>query len=388
MKVLLVNKFYYPRGGDCMVVLNTEQLLRSHSHEVAVFAMQYPRNNSNSWGEKWASEVQFAGLLSTRINALKRTMGWGDIVASYRRVLHEFDPDVVHVHNVHSYLSPVVAKLAHEHGARVVWTMHDYKLMCPAYTCLRNGKPCELCVQGNKWNVVSQRCMKHSLVASAVAWLEALRWNRNALQRHTHTFVCPSQFMARMMCKAGFDENKIAVLPNFANLEPQACTREDYYCYVGRLSSEKGVENLLEVASRLPHHLKVAGSGPLEQELRKRYAQCSNIEFVGQLGQTGVTQLLARARMSTLPSQWYENNPLGVIESLMMGTPVVGTCMGGIAELIDDTSGIVTTSQALGKAIDLAMSQQWDNDAIAQRAQARFAPHQHYKQLIDLYTTA
>lgn len=386
MRVLLVNKFYYPRGGDCMVTMGTERLLREHGHEVAVFAMQYDQNIDAATSRYFASEVSFAGGIGSKLKALRRTMGWGDVKTSFSALLRDFKPDVVHLHNIHSYLSPVVAKLAHKSGARVVWTMHDYKLMCPAYTCLRGGNPCELCIAGGKSNVLKLRCMKGSLVASTVAWFEALKWKRKTLERYTDAFICPSEFMAGMMRKAGFDAKKIEVLNNFITYVPQdTAARSDYYCYVGRLSPEKGVETLLETASRLPHKLKVAGTGPLEDVLRARYGHCDNIEFMGHLGADQVAHLLQGARASVVPSQWYENNPLSVIESLCAGTPVVGTDMGGIPELITYDNGIVTEINGLGEAINAAMTRQWDHAGIAAESRKKFSPESHLQQLLHIY---
>jgi len=368
-----------------MVVINTERLLRQHGLEVAIYAMHYGQNMDCDTTPYFASEVQFAGGLGKKVNALQRTLGMGDIVPSFKKMLRDFNPDVVHLHNIHSYLSPAVAKVAKEHGCRVVWTMHDYKLMCPAYVCRQSDRPCEQCITGSKTGVVRNRCMKGSLAASAVAWLEAVKWNRKALARYTDTYICPSRFMAGMMEKAGFSSKKIAVVPNFTNAQASEAKREDYYCYVGRLSPEKGVGALLEAATHLPYRLKVAGTGPLEEELRARYAGNDNIEFVGQLDSQGVTQLLSRAYASVLPSQWYENNPLGAIESLMAGTPVVGTDMGGIPELIDAVNGIVTTSETLVQAIDMAMKKDWDNTEISRRAAEKYMPDSHYEQLIKVY---
>ncbi len=387
-RVLLVNKFYYPRGGDCIVVLNTEKLLRENGVDVQVFAMTYPDNLAAHYQERFASEVAFGGGIGNQVRALKRTLGMGDVKASFEAVLKDFKPDVVHLHNIHSYLSPVVGQLAHKHGARVVWTLHDYKLLCPRYDCLLGGKPCEACFSGAKHNVLSHRCMKGSLAASAVAWLEALKWNRRKLEKMTDLFVCPSEFMATKMKEGGFRPDKVKVLNNF--LDPiklglyqdmaNGASREDYYCYVGRLSSEKGVTDLLDAASRLPHRLKVAGGGPLEAMLRDRYSDCPHIEFLGMVDATRVARLLAGARFSVVPSQWYENNPLSVVESLCAGTPVVGSDIGGIPELIDSENGIVFQpfdSEALATALDSAMARSWNHDEIARKALERFSPQRH-----------
>ncbi len=397
-RVLLVNKFYYPRGGDCVVVLNTETLLRENGVEAQVFAMEYPQNLQAHYQDRFASRVNFDGGVGNKWRALQRTLGLGDVRERFESVLDDFKPDVVHLHNIHSYLSPVVAELAHRRGTRVVWTLHDYKLLCPRYDSLLDGKPCEKCFAGGKHNVLMHRCMKGSLPASGVAWLEALKWNRRRLEKCTDAFVCPSEFMASKMTAGGFSPDKIKVLNNF--LDPVKLKqyqsldgnipREDFYCYVGRLSQEKGIEDLLDVASHLPYRLKVAGSGPLEPAMRLKYADCSNIEFLGMLDARQVARLLAGARFSIVPSQWYENNPLSVVESLCAGTPVAGSQIGGIPELIDSTSGIVFQpfdKETLSTAITMSMAREWDHAAIAQKALKRFSAAAHVSKLLsDIYS--
>lgn len=387
-RVLLVNKFYYPRGGDCVVVLNTEAMLRENGVEAEVFAMEYPDNLPARYQDRFASEVQFGGGVGNQLRALKRTMGMGDVRSHFQAVLDDFKPDVVHLHNIHSYLSPVVGELAHQRGIRVVWTMHDYKLLCPRYDCLSNGKPCELCLTGSKLNVLTHKCMKASLPASAVAWLEAAKWSRRRLESFTDVFLCPSQFMADKMLSSGFDSKRVKVLNNFIDpvklrlyqgMEGGAM-RDNYYCYVGRLSHEKGVADLLAVASRLPYRLKVAGGGPLADELRDKYGACDNIEFLGMLDAQAVVHLLKHARLSVMPSQCYENNPLSVIESLCVGTPVAGAQIGGIPELINPDNGVTFPpfdQAAMERAITMSMSREWDYDKIACLAKQRFSPENH-----------
>ena len=396
-RVLLVNKFYYPRGGDCVVVLNTEALLRENGVEAQVFAMEYPQNLQAHYQDRFASQVSFGGGLKNQWRAMKRTLGRGDVIKSFEAVLDDFKPDVIHLHNIHSYLSPVVGELAHKRGIRVVWTLHDYKLLCPRYDCLLGGKPCEKCFSGAKHNVLTHRCMKGSLPASGVAWLEAMKWNRRKLEENTDMFICPSQFMADKMIAGGFNPDRIKVLNNF--LDPvklmqyqtfdTSAPREDYYCFVGRLSAEKGIEDLLEVAALLPHRLKVAGSGTLEPAMRIKYADKKNIEFLGMLDAPDVARLLAGARFSIVPSQWYENNPLSVVESLCAGTPVEGSNMGGIPELINTANGIVFQpfdKETLSTAITMSMARQWDHAAIAREALERFAPSAHMNVLMkDIY---
>ncbi len=393
-RVLIVNKFYYPRGGDCIVAMNLERLLKRQGHDVAVFAMHYPDNIDSGWNAYYASQVDMTGGASAKFKALKRIMGWGDIKRSFCRMLDDFKPDIVHLHNIHSYLSPVVARLAKQRDCRVVWTLHDYKLVCPSYSCLLDAKPCERCIGHSKMSVLKTRCMKGSFAASAMAFLEARKWNRYKLDEVTDAFICPSQFMASKMSKDGFDESKLHVVCN--HIDPEKLQlfnaldleREDYYVYVGRLSHEKGVETLLEVAARLPYKLKIAGDGPLFSQLQQQYSTVSNIEFLGYQTASQVAKLLSRARFSVMPSQCYDNNPLGVIESLCAGTPVVGARIGGIPELLNDDSGITFLSGdkgELSQAITSAFTARWNYDVIKNVALSRFSEQKHLMQIEKIY---
>ena len=394
LRILIANKFYYPRGGDCVVAMNLERMLKEQGHDVAVFAMQYPDNIDSGWNNYYPSQVDFAGSLGNKVKAAKRLMGWGDIKPAFNRILDDFKPDIVHLHNIHSYLSPVLAQLAKKRGCRVVWTLHDYKLVCPSYACLLDGKPCERCLGHSKMHVFKTRCMKSSLAASAMAWLEARKWNRRVLENITDAFICPSQFMARKMKKDGFNPEKLHVVCNHIDPEKLALvnslsfSREDYYAYVGRLSPEKGVETLLDVASKLPYTLKLAGDGPLLDQLKLQYSENHNIEFCGRLDARQVAELLSKARFSVVPSEWYENNPLSVIESLCAGTPVVGARIGGIPELINDDNGIAFASgdrNELAGAIKAAFDKKWDNDAIKGMAINNFSLEKHLRLIEEIY---
>ncbi len=396
-RVLIVNKFYYPRGGDCVCTLNLERLLADKGHEVAVYAMEYPDNIPSRWSGYFASAVDFGAPLKGKLRAAARAMGWGDIRRSFAAILADFKPDVVHLQNIHSYLSPVLAEMAREAGAKVVWTLHDYKPICPSYSCLRDGKPCEECFTSPS-AVLRHRCMKGSLAASVVAWAEARKWNRSRLERAVDTFICPSSFLKSKMEQGGFSPEKLLVNCNFigfdkigrlgASGDAETAGRGDFYCYVGRMSHEKGVESLLEAASRLPHHLVLAGDGPLLEELRSKYGS-PNIEFAGRMTADQVVDLLRAARFSIMPSVCYENNPLGVIESLCAGTPVLGARIGGIPELVDEgRSGLVFESgdaDDMARAIHAAFDTPWDNAAIRRSSLARFSPERHYRDLLDAY---
>lgn len=392
MKILLANKFYYRRGGDCIYMLNLEKLLKAHGHEVAVFAMDYPENLDTPWKKFFPKNM-------SKLMAFTRPFGSHEVKSTFKKLLDDFRPDVVHLNNVHTQLSPVMAELAHQRGIKVVWTLHDYKLLCPRYDCLKNGNTiCEACFKGDKKACLDNKCMKESKLASFIGFKEATVWNRERLEASTDVFICPSQFMADKMVQGGFSKSKMQTLCNFIDVEkckfsPTDGTdytddvvvlpkKEDYYCFIGRLSHEKGAKTLIEAANQLPYKLVIIGGGPLMDELKS--VAHTNIEFVGFKQWDDIKQLVGKARFSVIPSEWYENNPLSVIEAQCLGTPVLGANIGGIPELTDYTfsSGNIAD---LKTKIEKMWNLEFDYQQIASDAQHRYDAETYYDKLINIY---
>lgn len=390
MKILLANKFYYRRGGDCIYMLNLEQLLKAHGHEVAVFAMAYPDNLDTPWKRYFPQNM-------SKLMAFTRPFGSVEVKAKFRRLLDDFRPDVVHLNNVHTQLSPVMAELAHGRGIKVVWTLHDYKLLCPRYDCLKNGSVvCETCFNGSKKACLDNKCMKGSKLASFIGYKEAEVWSRERLEAATDVFICPSQFMADKMVQGGFAKEKMMTLCNFIDVEKcrfgntdalkspadSLPKKEDYYCFIGRLSHEKGAKTLIEAANELPYKLAVIGGGPLMDELKAMAHD--NIEFVGFKQWDEIKTLVGKARFSVIPSEWYENNPLSVIEAQCLGTPVLGARIGGIPELTEYTfsSGNVTDLKA---QVEKMWNSTFDYGTIAMEARNRYDAETYYNNIMNIY---
>lgn len=390
MKILLANKFYYRRGGDCIYTLNLELLLREYGHEVAIFAMDYPDNLETPWKKYFPSEVKFKPGLGM-LEAFLRPLGTNEVKRKFCALLDEFKPDVVHLNNIHTQLSPIIAELAHERGIKVVWTLHDLKLLCPRYDCLRNGKiACEECFM-DKRKVLEYKCMKNSIVASFLAYKEAVSWNRKRLEKCTDVFICPSLFIANKMIQGGFDKTKMYTLCNFIDIEKtrkQEYNKQDYYCFIGRLSHEKGIATLVEAARQLPYKLKIIGGGPLMEQL-KSLTVGTNIEFVGYKQWTEIKELVGHARFSVIPSEWYENNPLSVIEAQCLGTPVLGARIGGIPELIEEgTNGMLFESKNitdLMEKIKKMFASSFDYEELAKKSQQRYSADAYYEKLMEIY---
>ena len=343
MKIMLVNKFLYPRGGDCVYTLSLGSELQKMGHEVCYFGMQHPLNNKELPGHCFfPSKVDFSSFKGITVEAVRRMFGGGDVYTNFNNALKHYNPQIVWLNNIHSYLSPVIACMAKAHGCRVVWTLHDYKLICPAYSLLTNGKRCEWC-DCKYINTIIRRCVKDSILASVLANIESNYWNKSKLIDYTDVFVCPSNFMREMMLKGGFPNEKLCVINNFLpqekafligkTISESEISTEKAYAYVGRLSEEKGIRSLLHVAKQLPYTLYIAGTGPLEVSLRNEFSS-DKIRFYGQLSNKEVVQLMKRVRLTILPSICHDNCPLGVIESMACGTPVLGRRVGGVPDLL------------------------------------------------------
>ena len=407
MKILLANKFYYRRGGDCIYTMNLEKMLKEKGHEVAVFAMQYPENEKSEWSKYWPSNM-------TKIDAFTRPFGARQVVKRFTRLMDDFKPDVVHLNNIHTQLSPVIAKIAHEKGARVVWTLHDTKLVCPCYTCMRHEykqspgednpalEPsltkglirCMECFTDKK-AVIRHRCMPGGLPGAIIGYREMMKWNREALEEYTDLFLPPSQFMMDTCVEGGYSTEKFRVLCNFIDVSkiPQTTQisqmKGDYYVYLGRVNEVKGVRTLCKAAAQLDKRLIVIGGGELLSELQEAYKDCEQIEFKGQMQWEEFMPILRGARFMVLPAEWSENNPLTVIESQSLGTPVLGARIGGIPELIEEEkSGMTFTSgdvEDLKEKIIMMFEHEFDYDAIAKNAVERYSSEAYYKRLMEYY---
>ena len=395
MKILLANKFYYPRGGDCLYTLNLESLLKERGQEAGVFAIQHPKNRATPFQQYFPTEVSYTSVSDekNRWKAIIRPLGAREVQQKFTALLEDFQPDVVHLNNIHTHLSPVLAEIAYRRKIRVVWTLHDYKLLCPRYDCLRNDRPCELCF-GEKSAVLKYHCLKNSRTASLLAYIEALKWNRRKLEKQTDVFICPSEFMKSRMLAGGFDVSKLKVLSNFTTLPYDLSAndrlREDYYAYVGRISKEKGIETLLIAAQQAGYPLRIAGDGPLFVDLQNRYEN-DTIRFLGHQSREAVAELMSKARFTVMPSIWYENNPLSVIESLCLGTPVLGSNRGGIPELIvPGKTGMVfeagNTADLVQKIHEMfALVERFHYADIQAEAMRTFSADRYYLEITGIY---
>lgn len=233
--------------------------------------------------------------------------------------------------------------------------------------------------------------MKGSTLASLIGYKEATTWNRRRLEKCTDVFICPSKFMAQKMAQGGFNSKKLVSLCNFIDIDKckkDTYEKENYYCYVGRLSHEKGVKTLIKAAQKLPYKLVIIGGGPLSDELKNETTN-TNIEFVGYKQWDEIKEIVSKARFSVIPSEWYENNPLSVIEAQCLGTPVLGANIGGIPELIENgITGMSFESRNL-KELTHKIEDMWHHEfnykEIAIVSQAKYNSENYYREIMSIY---
>jgi glycosyltransferase involved in cell wall biosynthesis len=340
MKVLLANNYYYMRGGAERVMFNDLEALRSRGLDVVPFSAADPLNLPSDYAGTFARGVEVhATSPMRRLRAAREAIHCGRTAAAFGRLLDKERPDVVHFHNIYGRLTTSILPVARERGIPSVLTVHDYKLVCPSYLMLRNGKPCTACLDGRYYRCAVHRCHKGNLAASTVYAIEAWHARKSGSYDAVSAFLCPSRFMGGLLLQAGIDESRVIYHPNCVDPEAYLPRYEgEYALFTGRLSHEKGIATLLEAVSGTGIPLKIAGTGPLMNSLREQAAQrgLQNVTFEGHCTGERLAALYRGAAVVVAPSEWFENAPMVILEAFAYGKPVVAARIGGIPEMIDE----------------------------------------------------
>lgn len=336
--LLSLNSYHYRRGGSDVVYLEHEEMFRSLGWATAHMSMHHPKNIDSPWSEFFVDEIEFGhdyGVLDKLAMATKVIYS----VEARRKLgalLDRFPASVAHAHCIYHHLSPSVFPLLRERGVPTVLTAHDLKIACPAYKMLNGDGICERCKGGNLMHVVANRCVRGSLAVSALVAVEsAVSRVLGLYKNNLSKVVAPSRFYKAKLIEWGWDDDRIAYVPNYVQAERHVPNFKpgDYFIYFGRLAPEKGVATLIDAAISSKSPLKVVGGGPLEEELKRR-AHGSTVEFMGFRSGNDLWDLVKGSRAVVLPSEWYENAPMSVLESYSLGKPVIGANIGGIPEMV------------------------------------------------------
>lgn len=350
MKILMVNKFLYPNGGSETYIFKLGGQLEKKGHEVQYFGMEHEGRIVGNHAESYTSNMDFhTGKLQKLLYPF-RIIYSKEARKKIRLVLEDFQPDVVHLNNINFQITPSVIYEIRDYEKKrgkklpIIFTAHDYQWVCPNHMMRipASGKICFACKDGSFKQCAKNRCIHNSLIKSLLGTVEAEYYARRKTYGMVDTIICPSRFMKEQLDTNPLLAEKTVMLRNFIPVSylPKAkkgkgketdSKAAGYVLFFGRFSEEKGVKTLLEACKALPDIPFVfAGTGPLEAKVN----QAENVENRGFVTGKALQELIAGARFSVYPSEWYENCPFSVMESQMYGTPVLVSDLGGSGELV------------------------------------------------------
>ena len=393
MRILLVNKFLYPRGGAETYVEGLGSALTQLGDRVQYFGM-YDDNNTmrNDWGI-YTSPVDFHRKSAGNALYPFRIIYSREAYRKMFTLLTEYKPDIIHLNNFNYQLTPSVIDAAALLQIPVVMTTHDSQFVCPNHLMYDPNKDtiCTKCIEtGDASWCMRTKCIHQSAAKSVIGTIEGKLYKKKATYGWISRFICPSRFMKRVYDTDYRFRGKTIYLQNFVdrvpdNQEEEKMGRGDYVLYFGRVSPEKGIRSIIAAARKFPDiPFVIAGSGPDEALLHG----IPNLSFLGFKGKKELNGLVRRARLVVLPSTCYENNPLSVIEAQQLGAAVLAPEYGGAGELVPFGIKSPTTESFLdafgGLYYDDSKLEDMRKDSIL-RASGYMTDRQYAGKIQDIY---
>lgn len=339
MKILLINNFHYRKGGSETVYFNNAKLLKEAGHEIVFFSEVRDENEETLDSKYFISDTSQLG----RVKGAMKYFYNREAAKKLAQLIVDEKPDIAHAHLMWGCTAPAIFGVLKKYHIPLVHTAHDYRMVCPAYTFMTQGKVCEECQGKHFYKCVKNRCSKGSLLMSTVMAMEM--YFRNVFfspVKNIQGFIYVSEFAKSIHEKYSpklANVDNVVLYNSTAKSIKGEKSRGDYFLYYGRLSYEKGIDKLIDAAKELPWlKLKIVGTGPIENELKSRVGISSRIEFIGYKKGQELYDIVANAQFVVVPSQWYENNPMTIVEAYSFGTPVIGSDLGGIPEIIENGS--------------------------------------------------
>lgn len=382
-RVLVVHNRYQQAGGEDAVVNNETAMLRRHGHEVVEFI----RDNQ-----------EIATYSLRRKALLLAATTWSrHSYEQLRTLIRRERPDIAHCHNLVPLVSPSAYYACRDAGVPVVQTLHNYRLLCPAGTLFRDGNTCALCVDHPAAGALRACYRRSHIQTSAVSLMLKTHGRCGTWRRLVKAYVTVSSFSRDLHIAAGFPADRLHVKPNFLERDPgQGQGEGDYALFIGRLTQEKGVPEMLSTWRHLPQvPLRVVGGGP-------QYERCSALASsvkdgrVTLLGQMSPAETLAQvrsARFLVFPSLWHEPFGMALIEAAACGRPVIASKTGAVPELVvDGITGLLFNPR---NSEDFASKVAWAWDhpealrPMGAAARSRYLQHytaeQNYTELMKVY---
>jgi glycosyltransferase involved in cell wall biosynthesis len=405
MKILQVNKFHYLRGGAENYYLELSKKLIERGHQVANFSTIHPQNESSKWSPYFVSSLDFSALKFKDYFKLPFRMIYSlEAKRKFKSLINEFSPDIIHLHNIYHHLSPSIIDVAYKKNIPVVLHLHDYKMICPNYQ-LYNGKNYLWNCCGNKsWNCFREKCFKNSYMQSFLVSLEYYIHHRilNIYRKKISLFIAPSEYIRSTLIKYNFNANKIQHIGNFVlpeKFKKPNLENSKHLLYFGRLSVEKGIDDLLRAlkVNKLNLPLKIVGDGPEMSKLKKLSNDLNlskQVEFTGALFGGKLNEIMDGAKAILIPSVWPENMPFSLLESLARGKIVLASKVGGLPEIIKDGENgflfsphnIDSLSQAIDKLGKLSLLDLEKMETNAYNSAKNLDIESHTDKILNLYS--
>lgn len=416
MKILLINYRYFVSGGPERYMFSVKTLLEGAGDAVIPFSVRYAQSEPSEWAEFFVDPIarndevtfkQHSWFPSTIKRGLERAFYSNEVYRNLSKLIEKTKPDVAFVLHYLRKLSPAVLKALSDQNVPIVVRLSDYAMVCPQAHLLRGGNICEKCVSGRRWPSVFYRCVQGSLAASFIDYAATAYHRRQGYFDLIDAFVAPSAIMREKMTSGGWPREKLHHIPTFVSEHDfNGLTKENSIIYAGRIEAIKGVGVLIDAFGLLQAQnpdlkakLYIAGEDKTDEALklkdRIKALKVNDIVFKGALDLPELLKLLARSKLSVVPSLWYENMPNALLESWSAGTPVIATDIGSLSEMIKDTNAGVLF--APGDAHELAQKmvallrdpQLLERMSLAAKmlVKSQYAPEHHLKRLTELFET-
>lgn len=393
--IVNISQNYYIRGGSDRYFFSLGELLEKQGHQVIPFASNQPQNQQTIWSKYFPDGVNFD---KPTIRDIMQFLYSSLAARAINRLIADNQPQIAHLHIYYGQLTSSILSPLKQAGIPIVQTLHEYKLVCPVYTLISNGKVCQACQGRDFWQAVVKKCNRDSLSRSVLSTVEAYVSGQLGAVERVDRFITVSDFQRLKLIELGIPKEKLTRVHNFidtSNIVPSQKIGE-YFLYFGRLERLKGIFTLVEAAAAISHvPLIILGEGNARQELED-WIESRNLTHIKVLGAKRGKELkefIANSICSILPSEWYENCPMSVLESLAYGRPVIGSEIGGIPELIDDgvdgftvpckdwqtlKERMVYLSQHRDKALTMGL-------AGRRKIDAQFSAEKHYQEILNIY---
>lgn len=403
-RVLQVDKFLRRQGGAPAYMLELAELQRRAGIEVEFYAMADEGNLPARFADDFAPPMELsapAGALRAKAVTAARMVWNRPAARGIGRVLDHFRPEVVHVHNVYHQLSPSILAAVASRDIPLVMTVHDPKLVCTNYHQLAGDEVCTRCTERRTFvPALRTRCVDGSLAASAVLAVEGTIHRLARLYGPVDRFICPSRYLLDQLRRGGVFPDRLVHVPHGIDTSDIAPGdgAGDGLLFVGRLTPEKGVHQLIDAVVRHPElRLTILGDGPERAALSARAeATGGRIRVPGPVPKAEVVRAMRASRAVIVPSTWPENQPMAILEAMAAARPVVATDLGGSAELVHDgETGLVVPAGDVA-ALGAALTRLAGDPALAERlgragrraVVERHAPDHHLAAVLDVYAEA